>query len=338
MSRSISGKLLGIVAAAALLVAATASNAQARELRIATLAPAGSSWMKLLSKGAEAIAKYTDGRVSHKFYPSGVQGDERSVVRKMKLGQLDGAALTSVGLALIEESIRVLELPMMFKSTAELDYVRKKMWPHFQRKFAKKGFVLMEPGDVGYIYFYSNTPVKSVASLRNAKVWLWTDDRLVRAMFKKLGINGVPLGVPDVLPALQTGRINACYTSPLAAVALQWYTKVKYSTSMPMSYAIGATVFRKEAWEKLSARDQKINKKIGKQVSARLRKVVRKDNKRAFKAMTASGVKVIDTPASMVRNFEKAAKEVWYELAGSVYSKKELEMVIKYRDEYRAKH
>ncbi|HET6614028.1 MAG TPA: TRAP transporter substrate-binding protein DctP [Kofleriaceae bacterium] len=330
--------LMGIVAATALLMAARAPMAHASELRIATLAPDGSSWMKLLNAGAKAISKYTEGRVTHKFYPSGVQGDERSVVRKMKLGQLDGAALTSVGLALIEDSVRVLELPMMFKTTAELDYVRNKMWPYFQRKFAKKGFVLLAPGDVGFIYFYSSTPVKSISGLRNAKVWLWTDDRIVRAMFKKLGINGVPLGVPDVLPALQTGRINACYSSPLAAVALQWYTKVKYSTSMPMSYGIGATVIRQEAWNKLSAKDRTVITKIGNQVGKKLRGVVRKDNKRAFRAMSGSGVKVIETPASMVRNFDKAAQEVWKQLAGSVYSQKELDMVLKYRAEYRAKH
>lgn len=329
---------LAAVLAGLCLILGASTAAKAEEWRIATLAPDGSGWMKVLSKGAKAIAKVTDGRVTLKYYTSGVQGDEKDVVRKMNMGGLDGAALTSVGLSLIDDSIRVLELPMIFESVQELDYVRRKMWPTFKRRFAKKGYHLGEPGDVGFIYFYSNNPVKSAKDLGKAKVWMWGEDPIVRAMYKKLGINGVPMGVPQVLPALNTGRIDACYGSPLAAVAMQWYTKVKYSTSMPMSYGIGASVVKKDKWNALSKTDQKNISKVLKVQSRKLRATVRKDNKRAFKAITRSGVKVIDTPASMVAEFEKNAVEVWNEMAGEMYSKSDLKKVLKYRDEYRAKH
>lgn len=332
-------KLMGMAAAAALVVTGLAANASANtELRIATLAPPGSAWMKVLDKGAAAIEQHTEKRVKVKYYSGGSQGDERDVVRKMKLGQLDGGALTSVGLAMIYEGIRVLELPMLFESIEEMDYVRKKMWPHFQKKFAAKGFQLGEPGDVGWVYFMSQNKVESLSDLRKTKVWMWTDDQVVRAMFKKLNVSGVPLGVPDVLPALQSGRINACYGSPLAAVALQWSTKVRYMTSMPMSYAIGATVVRDAAWNQISAKDQKIQRLISRKIGDKLRAVVRLDNKDAQKQMTRKGVKISTTPPAMIRDFEKAAQAVWNDLAGSVYTKAELNLVLKYRDEYRKKN
>jgi TRAP-type transport system periplasmic protein len=331
-------RLMGMAAAAALMVAGFTSAAHANtEFRIATLAPPGSAWMKVLDKGAAKIEELTEKRVKIKYYSGGSQGDERDVVRKMKLGQLDGGALTSVGLAMIYEGIRVLELPMMFESVEEMDYVRTKMWPHFQKKFAAKGFQLGDPGDVGWVYFMSKDKVESLSDLRKTKVWLWTDDQLVRAMFKKLNVSGVPLGVPDVLPALQSGRINACYGSPLAAVALQWSTKVSYMTSMPMSYSIGATVVRKEAWEQLSARDQKIQQAVANKIGGTLRAVVRQDNKDAQKQMTRKGVKVTTTPPDMVRDFEKAAQEVWKERAGSVYTQAELDLVLKHRAAFRKK-
>ena len=327
--------------AAAVAVSLTAvgtATADNLELRLATLAPDGSSWMKILGKGSAEIGTKTEGRVKVKYYPGGVQGDERDVVRKINLGQLDGAAVTSVGLSMVDESIRVLELPRMFATVQELDYVADKMWPTFQKKFEAKGFRLGDRGEVGWIYVMSKDEMKSMSDLKSAKMWLWGDDGLVKAMYKKLGVSGVPLGVPEVEPALSTGRINACYGSPLAAVALQWNTKVKYITEMPMSYAIGATIMKIEVVDKISAEDTKLIGKITKGMQKTLRKQIRKDNESARKQMERKGVKVSPTPPEMVAAFDKAAQDVWQELAGKMYSKAELALVIKYRDEYRAKH
>ncbi len=328
--------LLSIAAVAAL---ATAKPAHAEtEIRLATLAPQGSPWMKVLSKAQAEIKKETAGRVNIKYYPGGQQGDERDFVRKIGLGQLDGAAITSVGLAMIDESIRVLELPMMFQSVEEVDYVADKMWPYFQKKFEKKGFRLNDRGDVGWIYFMSKQKVESLTDLKGQKLWMWGDDQLVGAMFKKLGLNGVPLGVPEVDAGLTSGKIDACYSSPVAAVALQWYSKVKFMTSMPMSFAIAATVVSTKALGKLSADDQKLVETISHNASKKLRKVIRKANEDAKKTMTRKGVTVVQTPVAMVSDFEKQAQEVWKQLVGKVYSQQELDMVLKYRDEYRAKH
>jgi TRAP-type C4-dicarboxylate transport system substrate-binding protein len=276
--------------------------------------------------------------VTMKYYEGGQQGDERDFVRKIKLGQLDGAAVTSIGLAMIDESIRVLELPMMFQSAEEVDYVADKMWPYFQKKFEKQGFRLNDRGEVGWIYFMSKNKVESLADLKGQKLWMWGDDQLVGAMFKKLGLNGVPLGVPEVDAGLTSGKINACYSSPVAAVALQWYSKVKYMTSMPMSFAIGATVVNIKSLEKLSAEDKKAIESIGKASAKKLRKVIRKANEDAKTTMTRKGITVSQTPVAMVADFEKNAQEVWKELVGKVYTQAELDMVLKYRAEYRAKH
>jgi len=332
-------RLSKLVTAAALVVGFSfGQSARADEVRIATLAPAGSPWMEVLDKAQVEIKDKTAGRVVLKYYPGGQQGDERDAIQKIKLGQLDGAAITSIGLAMIDESIRVLELPMMFESVEELDYVADKMWPYFQKKFEGKGYKLMDRGEVGWVYFLSKTEVKSLADLKGLKLWQWGDDRLVGAVFKKLGVNGVPLGVPEVDAGLTSGRINACYGSPVAAVALQWYTKVKFMTSMPMSFAIGANVVSTKAWAKMSPEDQKSVEEISKANSKKLRKVIRKANEDAKATMAKKGVTVSQTPTAMVDDFTKNAKEIWNELVGKIYSKEELDMVVKYRDEYRAKH
>jgi TRAP-type C4-dicarboxylate transport system substrate-binding protein len=336
--RSVS--VLGLVAATALASFSFGRSAHADpvELRIATLAPAGSPWMEVLDKAASEVKKKTQGRVVLKYFPGGQQGDERDFVRKIKLGQLDGAAVTAIGLSMIDESIRVLELPMMFDSPEELDYVADKMWPHFQAKFAAKGFELNDRGEVGWVYFLSKNPVKSIDDLRGQKLWMWGDDRLVGAMFKKLGLNGVPLGVPEVDAGLTSGKIDACYGSPVAAVALQWYTKVKYMTSMPMSYAIGATVMSLDSLKKLSPGDQKLVSQIGVIAARKLRRVIRNANDEAKSTMTRKGITIVPTPVAMVDQFTKKSQEAWKELVGQMYSQDELNQVLKYRDEYRKSH
>jgi TRAP-type C4-dicarboxylate transport system substrate-binding protein len=330
--------LLSLTALAALAGAPRHAAADNVELRIATLAPSGSPWMEVLDKAADEIKTKTSGRVTMKYFEGGQQGDERDFVRKIKLGQLDGAAVTAIGLAMIDESIRVLELPMMFQSAEELDYVADKMWPYFQKKFAAKGFLLNDRGEVGWVYFLSKNKVESLNDLKGQKLWMWGDDQLVGAMFKKLGLNGVPLGVPEVDAGLTSGKINAAYGSPVAAVALQWYSKVKYMTSMPMSFAIGATVISNDAVKKLSAADQQIVSDIGKANAKKLRKVIRKANEDAKSTMTRKGITVVNTPVTMVDEFTKQSQDAWKDMTGKIYSKEELDMVLKYRDEFRAKH
>jgi len=330
--------LITLAALAGLAGGARVAAADNVELRMATLAPTGSRWEKTLTDGGNQIGKATENRVTVKYYADAGQGDERDYIRKINAGQLDGAAVTSVGLAMIDPSIKVLELPMMFETIEEMDYVRKKMWKHFQKKFEKKGFQLGEPGDVGWVYFLSKNKVSALKDLKNQKVWMWADDAVVKAMYSKLGVSGVPLGVPEVEANLTAGKINACYGPPLAAMTLGWTPpKIKYMTSMPMAYSIGATVIKLDSLKKLSQDDFKKVEKITKKISKGLMKAVRKDNTESQKQMKRKGVTVVDTPADMIADFRTAAEAVWKELAGKVYSQGELDDVLKYRDEFRAK-
>lgn len=329
-------KVLGLCAVAALCYA-TPARAET-ELRLATLAPEGSPWMAVLDKASAEVVAKTEKRVSLKYFAGGQQGDERDFVRKIKLGQLDGAAVTSIGLSMIDESIRVLEIPMLFASAEEVDHVADKMWPYFQKKFEAKGFKLNDRGEVGWVYFMSKGKIESVDQLKPMKVWQWGDDKLVGAMFKQLGLNGVPLGVPEVDASLTSGRVEAVYGSPLAAVALQWAGKVKYMTSMPMSFAIGATVVSIESLKKLSPEDAKSLEEISRANSKKLRKVIRKSNEDSKAVMIKKGVTVVQTPTAMVDQFTKASEQVRNDLVGKIYSKEELATVLKYRDEFRAKN
>jgi TRAP-type C4-dicarboxylate transport system substrate-binding protein len=271
------------------------------------------------------------------YYDAG-QGDEGDYIRKIEQGQLDGAAVTSVGLAMIDSSIRVLELPRMFESPEEMDFVVGKMWKTFQKRFAKKGYSLGKAGEVGPIQFISKKEVKSLSDLKNQKVWRWGSDDVVKVMYKELGVSGVPLGVPEVDAGLTSGTINACYGPPLAIMTLGWVKQVKYMNEMPMSFAVGATLIKQSAIDKIAKDDYKKIEKIQNATTKKLKKNVRKDNKAAIKEMKRRGVTIVKADAAMIADFDAAAEKAWAQLVkDGVIRQDDLDKVLKHRAAYRAK-
>jgi TRAP-type C4-dicarboxylate transport system substrate-binding protein len=312
--------LATVAALTALSVGGVARAQDVHNIKIATLAPEGSSWMNVMRAWAKTVDEHTGGKIKIKFQAGGVAGDERDVVRKMRAGALQGAAVTAIGLGLIQSEVRVLELPLFVRNYAELDYLRTKLDADLRKKFEEKGFVLLAWGDVGPVHIFSNIPLKSKGDLAQTKLWAWVDDPIVRALFQQLGANGVPLGVPDVLPSLQTGLINAAYGSPLSTLALQWYTKVKYMTSMQITQAIGATVMTKRDFDKLPPDLQKTLLADSKDLETKVLKTIREENEKALSTMKSAGLQVVPSPPEMVKEFETQAVALRPKLEPSVYS------------------
>ena len=323
--------LMGLALVLAGTLAAPAVASADVVLKMATLAPRGSAWANLLEKGSKMIEKDTDGRVKLKWYFGGQQGDEKDVIRKIRLGQLDGGAVTSTGLGGIYGDVRVFQLPMLWDSEKQLDYVRDKLSPELETEFMKKGYVLLAWGDVGWSHLYSKNKFTGLSDLKKSKMWAWDVDPIIKALFDQLGVNTVPLGVPEVKTALGTGLIDAAYGAPLSTVALQWYTSIKYATSRPIAYAIGALVLSEKAWEKVSPEDQKVIRKHMDILGKKLIATVRKDNERAKKALAASGITFVDVPDSAWKQVESDAQKVWKKLAGKVYSQALLDKVLAYK-------
>ena len=330
-------KRLAFAVAFALFALCSSGVARAQAtLKIATLAPEGSAWMVSFHEWAKNVEEHTGGKVKVKFFAGGTAGDERDAVRKMRLGQLNGAAVTAIGLGLINSEVRVLELPMLIDTYAELDFVRNKLDAELRKKFDDKGYVLLAWGDVGPVHIFSNSPIKSKADLANLKLWAWVDDALVKELFHQLGVNGVPLGVPDVLPSLQTGLINACYGSPLSTLALQWYTKVKYMTSMHISQAIGATVITKKEFDKLDPATQKTLMADSLAFQVKLLKTLRSENDKALVSMKNAGLQVVESPPEMIKQFTQEAMAIRPKLEPQVYSHEFRMKVEKLVADYRA--
>lgn len=287
-------------------------------LKIATLAPQGSTWMKTFQAVARDLKQKTGGEVALKFYPGGVMGDESAMVRKMRTGQLDGAAVTSVGLGDIDKQLLMLQLPLLFRSYKELDRVRDRMKGKFEALLRNAGFILSGWGDVGFIHVFSNTPVTTPADLKQTKMWVWDADPVSREVMRVAGVNAVPLGVPDVLPSLQTGVVNAFQNSPYGAVALQWYTKAKYITNLKVAVSIGGSVLTQKAWSSLPAAHQQAVAAVSQKHHYDLLAKIRRDNDRAVKTLKAKGLKVVE-PKDFRGSWKPVADQVRKNLTGKLF-------------------
>lgn len=304
----------------ALLAWTSLAGAQETTLRIATLAPEGSSWMQLFNTFARTIEKHSGGALRLKFKAGATAGDERQVVHKMRLGELDGAAVTPIGLSLIQSEVLLFEMPFFITRADELAHLRRELDGELRKMFLDKGFVLLAWGDVGPVHLFSSVAIGSRADLSRMKVWAWVDDPVVRAVFAELGLPGVPLSLPDVLPSLEKGLINGCYGSPLSVLALRWHAHVKFMVAQPITHAIGAAVVSRRSFDKLAPKLQEMLLNDARELEDQVNAQISGDNVKALASLQRAGLKVIDAPADVLRDFDAAARAVRTKLEGSVYS------------------
>lgn len=277
----------------AVLLFSASVPAQAITLKIATLAPDGTSWMREMRAAAKQVKEDTAGRVTLRFYPGGVMGNDKSMLRKIRVGQLHGCTLTGGGLASVYPDSQVYSLPFLFRSFAEVDYVRQRMDPLFLQGMEDKGFISFGLSEAGFAYLMSQSPLNQVDDLRQQKVWAPEGDKISRRAFEALDVSPIPLPLTDVLTGLQTGLINTVGTSPVGAIALQWHTKIKYLADAPLLYLYGTLIIKKNIFSRLSDVDQKIVKKILSGAFERINKQNREDNEGARLALQNQGITFI---------------------------------------------
>jgi TRAP-type C4-dicarboxylate transport system substrate-binding protein len=259
-------------------------------IKFATLAPPGSAWMNLLQDWDKELRARSDGRLGLKFYPGGVQGDEPEVLNKMRFNQLQGGAFTGYGIGRMYSPARVMELPFLFHDTEEIDFVRRHFMPRFREGFRDNGYELLGWMEVGFVHIFSTKPINSLEEMKSRRVWLWQGDPMGEAFFEASGISPVPLSIVDVYTSLSTGLIDTVYAPPLGAVALQWFTKTPYVSTVPLTDGIGGLIVSKRFYDRLPADLQELLSETGEATGEKLIAATRIDNEKALQALRKRGL------------------------------------------------
>lgn len=281
---------------------------QAKVYKIATISPDGLAWMKKLRESTREIEQKTDGRVKFKIYPGGVQGDDQTVLRKMRIGQLHGGALAAGSLTKFYPDLQIYNLPLEFRDYAEVDYVRQNLDDRIIQGLADKGLIIFGLTETGFAYILSSTPVRSVNDLRKLKAWVPDNDPIALRLIRSFGVSPIPLNLAGVLLALQTGVINAVAIPPIVAIALQWHTQVKYITDMPLVYIYSMLVMDRKAYERMDAGDQIIVREILGKTFAEIDRDNRSSNVAAYQALLSQGLEEVSPTDENRREWLKMAE------------------------------
>ncbi len=312
-----------------------AALAQPQLIKLATLAPEHSNWLRALRALDADLRQQTGDALGLKIYPGGVQGDEEVMLRKMRVGQLQAGAFGGLGVSKTCPEVLALEIPFLFANYEEVDHVLGRMQEFYQRAYEQNDLVLLGWLDIGFVHILSQKPIRGAGDARGLKVWRLEGEPLTQVLFQKAGMTSVPLAIPDVLLGLQTHLVEVVYASPAAAIVLQWFTRVKYITALPINYTPGVLLLDKKTFDRLAPQQQAVLMQVAavhlKEQWARNRK----ENEEALQVMQSQGLGLVVPPPDEVRSFEELVEESLPELVGRAFSQEAFDQVQKHLAEFR---
>ena len=325
---------------AALLLAgvlATSALAADKQLRIGTLATKNSLYHRQLMELGEAWRTAQGGNAKYLVYPDGSQGGETDMVRRMRIGQLQGGLLSVVGLREIEPSIAALQnMPLMFKSWEEVDYVREKMRPAMEKKFLDKGFVVLAWGDAGWVRFFSKEPAVRPDDFKKMKFFAWGSEIEQQEIMKSLGYTPVPLETSDILPSIQTGMITAVPATPYFALASQVYATAGHMLDINWAPIVGALVVTRKSWDEMSPAARDALKAAGTRAGLQMRTQARKEVDEADDAMKKRGLQVHTPSPEQMKEWNPLAEQLYPRIRGKMVPAETFDEVMKLLKDYRA--
>lgn len=305
-------------------------------IKVATIAPDGSTWINVLREYDAQIRKESNGRLGFKIYAGGVAGDEIDVLKKIRIGQYHAGGFTGVGIGEIAPNVRILDSPFLFKNYDEVDFIYQKFNDELEKEIEKGGFVLLGWAEVGFVYTFTKTPVYGIEDLKKIKMWAWQGDPIAEVAYKVIGITPVPLSVTEVLTSLQTGLIDGVYGSPLAILATQWFTKVKYMHNVPLTDASGALLISKKYFDSLPKDLQEILLRNGKKYMRKLVELTRVENQKAIETLKKNGIIITNPPSKkLLEEYDEIGKRARRMLVGKLFTEEWLNKIEKALEEYR---
>ncbi len=322
---------------AALLGALAPAHAEdAVKVRLGTLAPKGSFYFRILQELGEDWRKVQGEGSSFVIYGDGSQGGEADMVRRMRVGQLNAALLTAVGLAEIDKSAIALQtVPMLFHDWAEVDYVRERVRQTLEARMVEKGFVVLFWADGGWVRYFSKEPAVTPTEFKRLKVFAWAGNTEQVSLMKTMGYQPVPLEIADILPSLQTGLINAVPTTPFFALAGQLSGPAPNMLDLKWVPIVGAAVMTRKAWDAMSPAAREELKRAGEKAGLEMRTRARQEDLDSIEAMKKRGLKVSVPNADQEAQWRTAAEEVYPRMRGAIVPADMWDEIRKVLDEYR---
>jgi TRAP-type transport system periplasmic protein len=307
------------------------------QLRIGSLVPKNSLYHQSLMELGETWRTAQGGGARYVVFTDGSQGGEAELARRMRIGQLQGALMSVVGLREIEPTVAAMQnLPLLFRSWDEVDHVRDKMRPAMEKRFADKGFIVVAWGDAGWVRFFSKEAAFRPDDYKRMKFFAWGSEPEQQAIMKSLGYTPVPLETADILPAVQTGMINVVPSTPYFALATQVYGTASNMLEINWAPIVGALVVTLKAWDAMTPAAQQALRAAGEKAGVQMRTQARKEVDEAVDAMKKRGLVVNKPNAEQMREWNELAEKLYPRIRGSMVPAETFDEVFAHLKAYRA--
>lgn len=304
-------------------------SAQAKNqyvLKVATIVPRSGSSARYAKKAIRRLEKRTDNRVTARVYWGGAVGDEETVLKKMRLGQIDASEL---GLDIIRNFVpqaMVLAAPQTYTTYKQVDAVREVFTPEFNRIAYSNGFLITSWGDAGILRIFSTKPVKRLKDFRAMRPWVYKHSPLLKEFYRMIGCSGVPIGLTDVYSALKVGLVDLVWGSALTTSLLQWHAKIQY-VSEPTGLIQGGAVITRRFWDRLAKHDQEAILKMVEEERNEIQEEVRETDDKMYQRLLKRGIKPYEF--TNIEEWLAAGKRLRDKMVGRLYSREMLSRVEK---------
>lgn len=303
-----------LTAVTAILVSSfphTSADTPVVTLKMATMAPEGSIWMQEIDALKGDLEVEAGGKIKIKIYPGGIMGDDDVVLRKIRVGQLDGALFTTNALCKLNDDLFVLSYPGIFGTADEVDHYLTSQADRLSTSLHSKDFEMLGMMSLGFTYAFSSVPIRTIDDMKQAKVWLWDNDPVMNSMYSHLGVTPVSVGIGDVMTALQTGLLNTVFNTPTGIVSLQWFTRVQQMIDLPLTHSFGAFVLKTKSWDKIPEDLRPVLTALVKKHALEITRKTRLEDQKARDLISVKGVSIIapepDLQASLREIFADVA-------------------------------
>jgi TRAP-type C4-dicarboxylate transport system substrate-binding protein len=304
-------------------------------IKLATLAPEGTVFYEALLHLAQQWEQLSDGTVKLRIYPGGVSGNEYDMVRKLRIGQIQAAVLSSIGTMLIDPSYTVLQVPGMIPSYEQLDYCRKKLEPVFEKRFSAKGYKILNYGDAGHIYFFVDENVSDIKKLQQKKICTFTGDRASKTIWTQAGFKTVDISMNELLTSLQTGLADGFISSPILALSYQLFGKAGYMIDVSYGIAVACTIVRKDIWESIDAGLRLKLEQAADRVAEKFQGRIRALDQESIRIMTEHGLQVIRVSPDSKSAWLRPLKDMYPKIRGSVIPEAVFDRTLELKRQYR---
>lgn len=279
-------------------------------IKLATLAPEGTEYYNLLLEMGQRWQEETNGEIILRIYPNGVVGRESDTIRKMRIGQIQASAMSSIGLADLTDQIQAFTIPMVFKDYDDVEKVKEVMFDDISNGLSESGFKLLFLVDIGWVYWFSANEIAVPEDLRNAKIYTTAGDYVTVELFKRFGFNAIPVSETDILISLQTGMINSMQTVPILSLSSGWFALMPNMLDLKWAVFIGAVIIDERVWSKIRPEHQKVMMEVAQEIGKKYQENGRKTDAQAIEMMKKYGMKVKTPTDEELKIWEDFKEEI----------------------------